>query len=403
MSVTASFQPDRVSAAPGETAALALHLQNNTAAERKVTLRPVGELASQTVLQTETIFLDPNEHFEVAVIVDANTSLNAGSHDCVIEVVDGDETSTANATVEINASEAWSARLEPQRSKSANAGRHKVAVENRGNIPVMVELAPSASPEVVTEIAASAVNVDPGKTAKVELRIAPPTQFWNGPSIEHPFSLVVDGSNGDTVDLDGVYEQGPRLRPWFLPAAVGIAGSLIIGTLAWFTLLKPSVTDIAQEEAAALDAAQQDDLDLRVADIEVAAEEASELPLGRPADVQLSVASAEATSSTAGQVFSESTPGRRLSITDVVFQNPTAAVGRLQLIRQVGDEPDADEDAVLLDQELANFRDLDFHFVAPLSIDSGETIVLRLSCDTAGPGTDECEASATIVGFVDDV
>ena len=75
----------------------------------------------------------------------------------------------------------------------------------------------------------------------------------------------------------------------------------------------------------------------------------------------------------------------------------------MQLIRQVGSEPDAGEDDVLLDQEMANFRDLDFHFVAPFSIEGGQTIVLRAVCDTPGPGTEQCEASATIVGFVDDV
>ncbi len=109
MSVTASFQPDRISAAPGETAALSLHLQNNTDAERMVTLRAGGGLAAQTVLQTETIYLDPNEHFEVPVIVDASASLAAGSHSCVIEILDDNETSSAAATIEIDSTEAWTA------------------------------------------------------------------------------------------------------------------------------------------------------------------------------------------------------------------------------------------------------------------------------------------------------
>ncbi len=394
MSVTASFQPDRIKAAPGATAALSLHLQNNTDAERMVTLRAGGGLAAQTVLQTETIYLDPNEHFEVPVIVDANASLTAGSHSCVIEIVDADETSSAAATVDIDATEAWSARLEPERSKSATAGRHKVAIVNAGNVPIMVELLASSAPEVATELAAPVVNVDPGATAKVEFRVAPHTKFWNGPSIEHPFSLAVAGSNGEHSELEGIFEQGPRLRPWLLPAAVGMVGALLIGALAWFTLLKPSVLDTAREEAAELDAIQQAELDDRVTAIEAAAQEAAELPLGDPTDLRLSVDAAAGTTSTEEFDFDASGVGRLLSISDVIFQNPTGANGRVELLRD-GD--------VLLDSEMANFRDLDFHLVAPLQIDSGSSISLRVTCETPGPGTDECEAAATVIGFVDDV
>ncbi len=394
MSVTASFQPDRIHATPGETAALALHLQNNTDAERMVTLRAGGSLAAQTVLQSETIYLDPKEHFEVAVIVDANTSLVAGAHDCVIEVTDDTETSSAAATVEIDSTEAWTARLEPQRSTSPVVGRHKVAIENRGNVPVMVELLPAAAADVVAEIAAPAVNVEPGSNAKVELRLVPHARFWNGPSVEHPFTLTVTGSNGERSELEGVYEQGPRFRPWFLPALAGAAGALLLGTLAWFTLLKPSVENIARDEAAELDAAQQEVLDQRVAEIEAAANEAAELPLGSPTDLRLTATAAPATSSTEAVDFDRSGSGRLLSITDVIFQNPTGAVGRVELIR--GDD-------VLLDQEMANFRDLDFHLVAPLQVESGDSIALRVTCETPGPTTEECEVAATISGFVDDV
>ncbi|WP_420453204.1 hypothetical protein [Ilumatobacter sp.] len=403
MSVTASFEPDRVHAVPGETAALALHLRNDSDAERMVTLRPGGELAAQTLLQTETIYLDPNEHFEVTVIVDAGRNLLAGSHDCVVEVVDADETSSAAATLDVDATEAWSARLEPERSASPTAGRHRVVVENRGNVAITTELAVASSDTLAVEIAAPAVNVDPGETAKVDLRASAPGAFWNGPAVDHPFSVSITGSDGERAELEGAWEQGPRVRSWYLPAAAGALAALVLFTLAWFALLRPSVRDIAREEAARLDAEQQLVIDDRVAEMQAAADEASELPLGRPADVQLRVDAAAATSATVGQVFSDATPGRRLSVTDVVFQNPTGAIGRLQLVRQVGESPDPDEDDVLLDQELANFRDLDFHFVAPLTFDSGETIVLRLECESPGPGTGACEASGTVVGFVDEI
>lgn len=394
MSVTASFQPDRVSASPGETAALSLHLQNNTDDERMVTLRPGGGLAAQTVLQTETIYLDPNEHFEVPVIVDANASLIAGTHSCVIEVLDDKDVSSAAATVEIDSTEAWSVQLEPQRSKSATAGRHKVAVHNSGNVPVMVELLATAAPEMVTELAAPAVNIDPGKTAKVEFRIGAHEKFWSGPPVEHPFSITVTGSNAEVANLDGIFEQGPRIRPWLLPALVGALTALLIGLLLWFLWLRPSVLDSAAEKAAELDTTQQAELDDRVEAIQAAADEASELPLGQPADRRFTVDAAPATTSTEEFDFDASGVGRIFSISDVIFQNPTGAVGRVELLR---------DGEVLLTQEMANFRDLDFHFVAPLQIEGGSSISLRVTCETPGPGTEDCEASATVIGFVDDI
>jgi len=386
MSVTASFQPDHIGALPGQAAALSLHLQNNTTAEQVVTLRVAGELAAQTVLQTETIYLDPNEHFEVPVIVDANVSLVAGPHNCVVEVSADNKTTSAAAIVQIDATAAWTARLGPEQSSSPTGGRHKVALDNLGNVPVTVEIATSTEADVVADIAAPTVNIDGGKSANVELRITPHSRFWSGPPVEHPFSVSLVGSNDEQWSLDGLYTQGPRVQPWVVPALAGMLGALLFGTLAWFLLLRPAVEDIAREEAAELDAFQQDELD-------AAAKEASEVPLGEPTDLRLTVQGNPGTTVTESFDFDQNGSRRVLSVTDVILQNPTGAVGRLELLR---------DGEVLLNQEMANFRDLDFHLVAPFQFDSGSTISLRVTCQTPGPGTTSCEASATTAGFVDE-
>lgn len=265
-------------------------------------------------------------------------------------------------------------------------------VDNLGNVPISVEIATTTEPEVVAEVAAPAVNIDGSKSAKVELRVAPLSRFWSGPVIEHPFTVLLNGSDSEQLKLEGVYEQGPRVRSWVVPALAGMIGSLLLGTLAWFVLLRPAVENIAIDEATELDAAQQAELDERVAAIEAAAEEAAMLPLGEPTDLRLSVSAGPSTTATEAFDFDQSGTGRVLSISDVIFQNPTGAVGRVELLR---------DDDVLLDQEMANFRDLDFHLVAPFQVDSRSTISLRVTCQTPGPGTDSCEAAATIIGFVD--
>ena len=65
-----------------------------------------------------------------------------------------------------------------------------------------------------------------------------------------------------------------------------------------------------------------------------------------------------------------------LFITDLVFSNPAAESGPLQLRRN---------DDELLVLRLENFRDLDFHFVTPIVFGPGDR--LRLTCD-------DCEQAA---------
>ena len=165
-------------------------------------------------------------------------------------------------------------------------------------------------------------------------------------------------------------------------------GALLLGTLAWFTLLKPSVRSIADERAALANEAEQAALDEKIAELEEAAAEARLLPLGSPADLRLNASAAPAGS--ANDSFTVASD-RVLSVTDIVFQNPDGAVGRVALLRS---------GEVLLESELANFRDLDMHFVAPFRFDGSETVEIRVDCETPGPNEESCVVGASVVGFV---
>ncbi len=391
MTVTASFQPSTISSSPGNAAALTLRLHNDADAEEVVKLRALGDLAAHTVLQSETIYLEPGESFEVPVIVDVASTLTSGSHTSGIEVSSGNGTRiTAEAIIAVEASVAYAVSLQPLRSVSGKRGKHHVAVDNTGNTAVTIEVAAQATESLVDiELAAPLVNVDPGQHAKIELRVHPRNHFWNGEPVEHPFTVRVAGSDHGVHDFEGVFEQGPRLRPWFGPAAAGMLGALAVGTLAWFVLLRPAVQSIADDRAAAALEAQQATFDATVAELEAAAERARQLPLGTPADLRLTA------DAPAGESANESftvASDRVLSVTDVVLENPDGAIGRIALLRS---------GEVLLESELANFRDLDRHFVAPFRFDGSDTVELRLVCETPGPNTDSCAVGASIVGFVD--
>jgi hypothetical protein len=164
---------------------------------------------------------------------------------------------------------------------------------------------------------------------------------------------------------------------------------LLLGSLAWFAVLQPQVESIADERAALANEAGQVALNEKIAELEAAAEEARSLPLGSPTDLRLNADAAPGdTASESFTVASDSV----LAVTDIVFQNPDGAVGRVALLRS---------GKVLLESELANFRDLDLHFVAPFRFDSNDTVEIRVDCQTPGPVNTSCKVSATILGFID--
>ncbi len=198
---------------------------------------------------------------------------------------------------------------------------------------------------------------------------------------------MTTSSDGTDTELAGTFEQRPRVPRWLGPAAAGAAAALLIGTIVWFAVLAPWVEDTAQ------DAVDDDRVALqeRIDELEIAAAEAEELPLGVPTDLRLSVSPSGGSTDSDSQTVAT---GERLSVTDVVFQNPTGAVGTVSLLRD-GD--------VLLQSELANFRDYDLHLVAPYVFDESSEITLEVDCRTPGPGETECPVAASILGFLDQV
>ena len=366
---------------------LALRLHNAEFTEQVVTVSPTGPLAAYTVVEPSSFELAPDESVDVSYLVTLPLSLAPGRYTSVISVSAGEvEVATAEAAVEVSAVAAHAALIGPPRSKSSSNGRHRITIQNRGNLPVDVTVvAMTDDPTIELQPEMSHLSVEAGTSTFVDITAIPNEKFWNGPPVEHGFMVATIGSDGQSFDLHGVFEQRPRLRPWWGPALAGAAVALLIGTILWFAVLAPYVRSTA-EDANAEDRAA---LDAKIAELEASAAEAEELPLGEPADLRLAVEAAEGESSTdtfrvpAGTVW---------SVTDIIFQNPTGAAGQVTLMR---------DDDILLDEELANFRDLDFHLVAPLVFEGDSNITMSVTCDAPGPNQSLCAVGTTLAGFTD--
>ena len=408
MAVTAKFVPDRIEVLPNVTTALTLRLYNGDAESRAVTVSTSGDLNEHVRLDSTTAALEANQILDVVVTVLTPSSVEAGAHTIAADVtssttgdgsggsngsnVDQIDAVVAIATVDVVGHSDYTVAIHPKRSRGSKKGRHAVRVANIGNTVITLDVAAeSGEGDVAIGLGRGSLTIAPGATGELPVRIVPPATYWSGQTIDHGFVLQTTSADGRSDQLTGTFQQRPRVPNWVGPAAAGAVAALLIGAIAWFTLLRPWVQETADEAAA--DAIERDRIALqgRIAELEASAAEAEELPLGQPTDIRLDVAP------TGGNTEQDSAPmvaGTLLSITDVVFQNPTGAVGTVSLRR--GDE-------ILLQSELANFRDFDLHFVAPYQFGDDVTIVLEVDCRTPGAGESTCPIGASLVGFIDEV
>lgn len=396
MAVTADFVNDRIDALPNVAASLTLRLHQNDDDAREVSLALSGDLAGHARLDRSTAMLETNQIVDVPVTVFVPPTIAAGTHTLTAEarVTNGaaePHVVLATATIEVAAHSDHTVALQPVQSKGSKSGRHLIRAANTGNVATVMRLAVENLDEGVTvEIEQTELTIPPGAARETTLRVTPPTTYWNGPTRSHGFVVQVATDDGHTDELVGTYQQRPRVPNWLGPAAAGAFAALLVSAIVWFAFLRPWVQDTADQAAA--DAIEEDRAALRerIDELEAAAAEAEELPLGTPTDLRLDVDPAGGNVAAASFTVE---PGTVLSITDVVLQNPTGAVGTVSLRR--GDE-------VILRSELANFRDFDLHFVAPYTFDGQTEIVLEVDCRTPGAGATTCPVGASLVGFVDE-
>jgi hypothetical protein len=430
MAVTAKFVSEHIEVLPNVPTAATLRLHNGDDAPRDVSLSSTADLGDHLRLEPTGARLEPNQITDVTVTIEIPSSVESGTYHIAVEAdinsagtPDGSDGSStgpvahperpdgsdgtvrpagttaviapqvvvATATVEVIAHSDFAVTLQPSRSRGSGTRSHVVRLVNTGNLLVTAEVRPACeSDHIQIDPSQATLTAAPGVTAETTLRVVPTTTYWSGPTSDHDFTVHVSSTDDRTIELTGTYQQRPRVPNWLGPAAAGAFAALMIGAIVWFAFLRPWVNDTAEQAAA--DAIESDRAALRdrIAELEAAAAEAQELPLGTPTDLRLEVAPTGG--NTAG-VSSDVEPGTVVSITDVVFQNPTGAVGTVTL-RRDGD--------TLLQSELANFRDFDLHFVAPFVFDDGSEIVLEVECRTPGAGRSDCPVAASLVGFVDE-
>lgn len=362
------------------------------------TVTVVGAAAEWATVEPPTLSLFPGADQAVRVVFRPPRSADVAAGDVPFGVrvtsrEDPAGSVTEEGVVTVAPFALVSLELTPRTSRGSRRMVHDVAVTNEGNQPAEVALQ-AADPDRALAFAVDppAVSVAPGQASFARVKVRPAKTFGSGPPITHLFQVVATAGGGDepVAAADGMAVQEATRPPWFKRAVVwSLLGVLLLAAL-WFALLKPTVRSAAKE----------------------AAREATAPPTIGPGGGGSSSGSDDAASSstgsgagTAATGTGTSTPidgrlfltdkgstdftvpdGVSLQLTDIVLQNPAGNTGTLRIQRG---------DTALLVVELGNFRDLDYHFVAPIVFAGGQKLVLAAECTSPG-----CTPGAYFAGFL---
>lgn len=393
---------------PGGEAVIPLQIRNNGQVVEGYTISVIGAPAAWATVEPSTVSLYPGTTTTATVTFKpprtARTPAGALPFGVRVQPTEHPEQAVVpEGVVEVLPFLETTAELVP-RTSQGRRGRHQVAIDNRGNVPVNVLVNTASDGDKVRfKLNPVGLSIAPGEAKFVKVLVAPRRRIWRGQPVTHPFSIGVVPQDSTSVDLDGSYVQTPVVPKWLLWALLSLLLLLGAAVALWLWLLKPAIEsqakEAAEESAAAAEKSAEEAKDAAkdaggaaeqaggaATDAEKAADKAEQKdPTAPPTKTRgprvRVIDTSERLSVVTGTQDSDvySLPGDRdqFSLYDIVINNPQGDFGTVQLVID-GD--------VLLEHALENFRDLDFHFVSPIEV--GDNATMRVVCRTPGEPPD---------------
>ena len=307
----------------------------------------------------------------------------------------------------------------PRTSYGKLKGKHEIAFDNRGNTTVIGTVG-AASPESMLSFGVRPAQLvaPPGTAVFAKVKVRPKNKTLRGVPQMHPFKLSVESEGAPPASADAFLLQEPVLPRWLIPLAVLLAALAI----AYFVFLQPKPTPTAQalSNSQAQAAARAATANAKAAGAQAAAASKSAAAAQKTAAkaAAAAVAATAQAKATSAQVAAQSAAPKNepyssrlvleckptckteltvpkqheLSVTDVVFGNPSSDAGLLTLAR--GKE-------VLFVEDLATFHDLPLQLGTPLVIDTKNPLVLSVECKNKATGKKKpaaCTPAAYVSG-----
>ncbi|MDN5797531.1 MAG: hypothetical protein L0H79_17530 [Intrasporangium sp.] len=431
MSTVARLDQESVSLNAGDSATIPLEVRNTGDVVEDYQLEVVGVPAEWTTIADPEFTLYPGTSTVTTLTVSPPRSCEvpAGRLSFGIRVVpleNPDDTVVPEAVVEVLPFLDTTAELVPRTSRGRRGGRHQVAIDNRGNVPVTAFIAVTDQAEQLKESDTEGITVAPGRAMFTKIKVRPVELHWTGPPTTIPFVVTVTPQDSLPVALQGTHLQEPVIPKWFGKALLIALATLLALAAIWAWLLKPAVQAAARDEAA--DVARQEaqaqakQVAAQAAEAQKAATAAQVAQVKAAAAAQkadtsnkqvqvavtggvpprvvtapfsLRLAVTDARAGTSGTDAFTIPKGQSLSITDFVLENPQGDEGLLRV--SIGSK-------IILEQALESFRTTDYHFVTPFVAAGESKVTLTVQCRLPGappgvtPAPTTCRDAVTIGG-----
>jgi hypothetical protein len=372
----ASLESKNVSVEPGNAAILRAKVQNTGQIVDEFVIDVLGDAATWASSTPPMVRLFPGQEEIVTITFRPPRAAEVRSGDIPFAVRVQPRQDPAGSTVEegivsVGAFVEAGAELIPRNSRGSRTGVHEIAVDNRGNALLQATLTASDQDKQLDfRFSPASLAVGAGSAGFARMRVRPKQTFWRGAPKSRPFQVQVLPGGRPPINLDGTLIQGPLIGPWVLPVTLGIIAALIAITVLWFLAVKPGIESVARNAV--------------ISPSPVAAGGGgggggggTKSPSPGPATAAPTTPSGPGINfaqrlAPAGPVVAYKAPAKTtLFVTDLVFNNPSSESGPVSLQRDGVD---------LLDENLSNFRDLDYHFVTPIQVNPNQTIRLAGSC-----------------------
>ncbi|GAA1304720.1 hypothetical protein [Saccharothrix xinjiangensis] len=435
MGATATLSATGLAVVPGEEVTCTVVVRNTGDLVDEFTVDVVGDAADWAAVEPGSVNLVPRATASVVVrFAPARTAGAVGAVPFGIRVTSREDpygSVVEEGSIEVGEFTDLSAELVPAKVEAGVRGRFELAIDNVGNSPVAVRLHP-ADPDGELEFRLDRHDLvlPPGTAAFVRLVAKPRNTFLRGPSQPRPFRVEVVPSSGPRLTAAGTLVQRQLLPRWLLPALAALLALAVALVALWFTVLRPAVKSAARDAAvehadevrAVAEQAQagaeqaRDEAARARTNSEAAMREVGLDPSappgspptarpgaaaaeGRPVDFRVATDARVTADTDQFTDFTSAPPADgALLISDVVLQNPRGDTGTIRVLREAADGTRG----VLLEVGLANFRDLDRHYVEPIQFREGEKVVVQVSCQNAAEKGD-CTPSVSFSGRAVDV
>jgi len=411
---------------PGGRASLVLTVRNTGTVVDEFSFELLGAACAWTTFEVASVSLFPQADQAVQVTFAPPRAADTASGAIAFAIrvrsrEDAEGSAVEEGTVNVAPFSEVIAELAPRAARILHRSRLQVLVDNRSNISYQAELAGADDDAAYGyTFRPPLVDVAPGTVAFAKLTVRTKHSYWRGPSTTQPFQVflrqqqvaaaeepsveVPAGPHPPEICADGAIVRDPLLPSW-LPKVLAVAAVLLLLlALCWYKLVKPQIAAAAQNQVTkALKPINKELHKLGTPTTTTPPPPVTTTPAGttttttrphvttttttatttpkhkvvppkRPAVISTPInASLTATGNNSTAAYTVPS-GKTLEVTDILLENSAGASGDIYL---------ENDGTVLMSWALANFRDLDYHWITPMYFDAKSQLQLAVrGCNT---------------------